>query len=165
LSLIINTNLGWQYYVNGEYQAAVDQLHQTLDLDAKFSPARRLLEQVYAQMGNQSEAVAEGERLVSLMGGGELATAIEEDFKTSGYKGVLQSWLDGLTAISRQRYLSPYSIAEVYARLGQKDKAFAELERAYTEHDSGMVSLAIDPIFSEMRGDARFKDLVKRMGL
>ncbi|HKS75557.1 MAG TPA: protein kinase [Terriglobales bacterium] len=165
LSLIINTNLGWQYYVNKDNQAAVDQLHRTLDLDPKFSLARRLLEQVYAQMGKQSEAVAEREKLLSLSGGAELATTIEEDFQKRGYMGVLQSWLDGLTEISKHSYVSPYSIAQAYARLGKKEAALTWLERAFAEHDSGMVSVAIDPIFSAMRNEARFKQLVKRMNL
>jgi serine/threonine protein kinase/Tfp pilus assembly protein PilF len=165
LSLIINTNLGWQYYVSGNNDAAVDQLHRTLDLDPKFSLARRLLEQVYAQMGKQEEAVAERERLLSLSGGAELAASVEEDFRRAGYRGVLQSWLDGLTEISKHGYVSAYSIAQAYARLGEKAKAYTWLEKAYAEHDSGMVSLAVDPIFSEMRGEARFKELVKRMGL
>lgn len=165
LSLIINTNLGWQYYVSGNNDAAVDQLHKTLDLDPKFSLARRLLEQVYAQMGKQEEAVAERERLLSLSGGAELAASVEEDFRRAGYRGVLQSWLDGLTEISKHGYVSAYSIAQAYARLGEKAKAYTWLEKAYAEHDSGMVSLAVDPIFSEMRGEARFRELVKRMGL
>ena len=128
LSLIINTNLGWQYYVSKDNEAAADQLHKTLDLDPKFSLARRLLEQVYAQMGKQNEAVAEREKLLSLSGGAELAASIEEDFQKRGYTGVLQSWLDGLTEISKHSYVSPYSIAQAYARLGKKDAAFTWLE-------------------------------------
>ena len=165
LSLIINTNLGWQYYVSKDNEAAADQLHKTLDLDPKFSLARRLLEQVYAQMGKQNEAVAEREKLLSLSGGAELAASIEEDFQKRGYTGVLQSWLDGLTEISKHSYVSPYSIAQAYARLGKKDAAFTWLEKAFAEHDSGMVSVAVDPIFSGMHGETRFRELVKRMNL
>ena len=165
LSLIINTNLGWQYFVNKDNEAAVEQLHRTLELDPKFSPARRLLEQAYAEMGKPDEAVAERERLLSLSGGPELAATIEEDYRKSGYKGVLQSWLDGLTEVSKHSYVSPYSIAEAYARLGKKDQAYTWLEKAFAEHDSGMVSVAVDPIFKEMRGETRFRELVKRMNL
>src|SRR5437588_21314 len=123
------------------------------------------LEEVYAHMGKQKEAVAEREKALSLSGGAELAASIEEDFKKSGYKGVLQSWLEGLTELSKHSYVSSYSIAESYMRMGEKQKAFEWLEKAYEEHDSGLVSLAVEPMFESLRSDPRFKEIVRRMKL
>ncbi len=144
---------------------AVEQLRKVLDIDAKFTPARRMLEEVYAQSGKQKEAVAERARILSLSGSPEFAASIEEDFSKSGYKGVLQSWLDGLTEISKHGYVSAYSIAEGYMRLGQKDKVFEWLDKAYEDHDSGLVSIAVEPMFDPVRSDPRFKDIVRRMKL
>jgi eukaryotic-like serine/threonine-protein kinase len=165
LSLIINTTLGWQLYLSGQNEQAVEQLRKVLDIDPKFSPARRILEGVYAHMGKQKEAVAEREKALSLSGGPELAASIEEDFAKSGYKGVLQSWLEGLTELSKHSYVSPYSIAESYMRMGEKQKAFEWLEKAYEEHDSGLVSVAVEPMFDSIRSDTKFKDIVRRMKL
>jgi eukaryotic-like serine/threonine-protein kinase len=165
LSLIINTTLGKQLYLAGKNDQAVEQLRKVLDIDAKFAPARPLLEEVYAGMGKQKEAVAEREKLLSLSGSPELAASIEEDFSKGGYKGVLQSWLDGLTEISKYGYISPYNIAQAYMRMGEKEKTFSWLEKAYEEHDSGLVSLAVEPIFDPIRSDPRFKDLLRRMKL
>jgi eukaryotic-like serine/threonine-protein kinase len=165
LSLIINTSLGWQLYLARQNDQAVEQLRKVLDIDAKFAPARRMLEEVYAQMGKQKEAVAEREKALSLSGGPELAASIEEDFTKSGYKGVLQSWLDGLTEISKHGYVSSYSIAEAYMRMGEKEKAFDWLEKAYEEHDSGLVSLAVEPMFDRVRSDPRYRDILRRMKL
>jgi eukaryotic-like serine/threonine-protein kinase len=165
LSLIINTSLGWQLYLARQNDQAVEQLRKVLDIDAKFAPARRMLEEVYAQMGKQKEAVAEREKALSLSGGPELAASIEEDFTKSGYKGVLQSWLDGLTEISKHGYVSSYSIAEAYMRMGEKEKAFDWLEKAYEEHDSGLVSLAVEPMFDRARSDPRYRDILRRMKL
>jgi len=165
LSLIINTTLGKQLYLAGKNDQAVEQLRKVLDIDAKFAPARPLLEEVYAGMGKQKEAVAEREKILSLSGSPELAASIEEDFNQGGYKGVLQSWLDGLTEISKYGYISPYNIAQAYMRMGEKEKTFSWLEKAYEEHDSGLVSLAVEPIFDPLRSDPRFKDLLRRMKL
>ncbi|HXN51969.1 MAG TPA: protein kinase [Candidatus Acidoferrum sp.] len=165
LSLIINTTLGWQLYLAHRSDQAIEQLRKVLDIDAKFTPARRMLEEVYAQSGKQKEAVEEREKLVSLSGSPELAASIAEDFSKSGYKGVQQSWLDGLTEISKHGYVSSYSIAEGYMRLGQKDKALEWLEKAYQEHDSGLVSIAVEPMFDPVRSEPRFKDIVRRMKL
>jgi serine/threonine-protein kinase len=165
LSLVINTNLGWQYYVVGQNDQAIEQLRKVLDIDPKFALARRILEEVYTQMGKHKEAVEEREKIVSLSGSPELAASIEEDFAKSGYRGVLQSWLNGLTEISKHGYVSSYSIAQAYIRMGEKEKAFSWLERAYEEHDSGLVSLGVEPMFASVRSDPRFLDLLRRARL
>jgi serine/threonine protein kinase/tetratricopeptide (TPR) repeat protein len=165
LSLIINTTLGWQLYLARRSDQAIDQLRKVLDIDARFTPARRVLEEVYAQTGRQKEAVEEREKVVSLSGSPELAASIAEDFSKLGYMGVQQSWLDGLTEISKHGYVSSYSIAEGYMRLGQKEKALEWLEKAYQEHDSGLVSIAVEPMFDPMRTNPRFADIVRRMKL
>ncbi len=165
LSLIINTTMGWQLYLAGRNENAVEQLRKVLDIDPKFSPARRILEEVYAHTGKHKEAVAEREKALSLSGSPELAASIEEDFTKSGYKGVLQSWLEGLTELSKHSYVSSYSIAESYMRMDQKQKAFEWLEKAYEEHDSALVSLAVEPMFENIRPDPRFKEILRRMKL
>jgi eukaryotic-like serine/threonine-protein kinase len=165
LSLIINTTLGWQLYLAHQNDAAVEQLRKALDIDTKFAPARRILEEVYAQMGKQKEAVAEREKILSLSGSPEFAASIEEDFAKSGYTGVLRSWLDGLTEISKHSYVSSYNIAQAYMRMGEKEKALEGLEKAYEEHDSGLVSVAVEPLFEPLRTDPRFRDLLRRLKL
>jgi tetratricopeptide (TPR) repeat protein len=165
LSLIINTNLGWQFYVAHQYDRAEQQLVKVLDTDPAFTPARRTLEEVYAQMGKFKEAVAEREKALQLSLSPELAVSVEEDFVKSGYPGVLRSWLEGLTELSKHGYVSSYSVAQTYARLGEKDQTLTWLEKAYQEHDSGLVSLRVEPMFDTVRSDPRFQDLLKRMKL
>jgi serine/threonine-protein kinase len=165
LSLIINTTIGWQFYLNRQNDQAVDQLHKVLDIDPRFAPARRILEEVYAQMGKHKEAVAEREKALSLSGSPELAASLEQDFAKSGYRGVLQNWLEGLTEISKHSYVSPYSIAEAYIRIGEKEKAIEWLEKAFEEHDSGLVSLGVEPMFDPVRSDIRFQEILRRMKL
>src|SRR5258708_19823476 len=109
-------------------------------------------------MGKHKEAVAEREKALSVSGGPELAASIEEDFTKSGYKGVLQSWLEGLTELSKHSYVSSYSIAESYMRMDQRQKAFEWLEKAYDEHASGLVSLPVNPMFQNLSPDPPFKE-------
>jgi eukaryotic-like serine/threonine-protein kinase len=165
LSSIINTTLGWQLYLAHQNDQAIDQLHKVLDIDPRFTPARRILEELYARMGMQKEAVTEREKALSLSGSPELAASLEEDFSKSGYRGVLQNWLEGLTEISKHGYVSPYSIAQAYMRIEDREKAIAWLEKAYEEHDSAMVSLGVEPMFDPLRSDPRFKEILRRMKL
>jgi len=165
LSRLINTTMGRQLYLAGQNDPAIEQLRKVLDIDPKFAPARRLLEEVYAQMGKYKEAVAEREKMLSLFGGSELAASVEEDFSKSGYRGVLQSWVDGLTEVSKREHVSSYSISEAYMRMGEKEKAIKRMQEAYDEHDSELVSLGVEPVFNPMRSDARFQEILRRMKL
>jgi hypothetical protein len=58
-----------------------------------------------------------------------------------------------------------YEIALVYAGLGEKDEAFAWLEKSLAAHDKGLTYLKIDPCVDPLRSDVRFDGLVRRVGL
>jgi hypothetical protein len=64
---------------------------------------------------------------------------------------------------TKQRYVSPLDIAEFHAQLGQRDEAFAWLEKAYDERSVWMAQLSGEPKFDPLRSDPRFQDLVRRM--
>jgi hypothetical protein len=50
-------------------------------------------------------------------------------------------------------------------RMGEKQKVFDWLQKAYEEHDSGLVSVAVEPMFEPVRSDPRFRDLLRRTKL
>jgi tetratricopeptide (TPR) repeat protein len=56
-----------------------------------------------------------------------------------------------------------YEVALIYAGLGEKDHAFEWLERAYEEHDKGLIYLKVDPPLDPLRSDPRYEDLLRRM--
>ncbi len=163
LSLIISTTVGWDYYAAGQPDRAIEQLRKTLEMDQEYGPARRLLEICYEQKGMFKEAVAEWQKTFTLGNNPELAAAIGQDFATSGYKAVLQDWLEGLQELSKREYVSPYEIAQVHARLGDREQVFSWLEKAYAERDSGIVALKVEPAFQGLRSDPKFQNLAKRI--
>ena len=84
----------------------------------------------------------------------------------SGKPDEARKALGRLKESSRRQYVSPYFIAAIYSGLGDKDQCFEWLEKAYSDHDPNMVtSLRGDPRFDSVRGDSRFEDLLRRMGL
>ena len=165
LSLRINTAVGWQFYLRRQYDQAIDQLQKTLEMDPNFAHARWILEDVYVQTGMYKEFLAEEEKALSLAGNTDLAASLGQEYKASGYQGVLLYRLGGLRELSKRGRVVSYAIAQIYARLGQKDQAFDWLKRAYEEHDSGIASLKVDPVFDSFRSDPRFQDLIRRLGL
>jgi hypothetical protein len=70
-----------------------------------------------------------------------------------------------LEKISRERYVSPYGLAQIYAALNDKEQTFRWLQVAYDDHAVWMSYLAVDPVFDPFRDDQRFQDLLRRVGL
>jgi hypothetical protein len=111
------------------------------------------------------EAVGERQRVLTLSGNPDLAAAIGEDYRKSGYAGVLQSSLEGLKEVSKQRYVSPYNIAQIHARLHEREQTASWLERAFNERDSQLTYLKVEPAFDEIRSDPRFQQWLQRLGM
>lgn len=70
-----------------------------------------------------------------------------------------------LRDLGKTRYVRPFYLAGTYAALGDKDKAFAELERSLAERDCYLTRILVDPMMDPLRNDPRFKDVLKRMNL
>ena len=68
-------------------------------------------------------------------------------------------------AVSRQEYAYSLGFARIYAGLGDKDQAFAWLEKGYEERSTPLYFLKVDPIWDPLRSDPRFNDLLRRIGL
>jgi hypothetical protein len=56
-------------------------------------------------------------------------------------------------------------MASIYIGLGEGEQALEWLERAYEDHSDELIYLKVEPMFDPLRADARFKDLLRRMGL
>ena len=91
--------------------------------------------------------------------------ALGHAYAVSGRRAEARQALDELVARSRRRHVPAYTIAAIYAGLGDKDQAFAWLEKAFADRAWYMTSLKVDPKLDSLRSDPRFKDLVRRVGL
>ena len=76
-----------------------------------------------------------------------------------------QKIIGELNEQSKRMYVDHYFLAQIYAGLGDRDKAFEELEKAYQERSSWLVWLKVEPKFDSLRSDSRFTNLVQRIGL
>ena len=88
-------------------------------------------------------------------------TAIAEH--ALGHEQASRRALDELAA--QHAAAAAYQVAETYAWRGEKDQAFEWLRRAYTQHDSGLSALKIDPLLTSLRGDPRYKALLRMTNL
>jgi tetratricopeptide (TPR) repeat protein len=111
------------------------------------------------------EAIGQRQKVLTLSGNPDLAAAIGEDFNASGYPGVMRSWLEGLKEVSKRGYVSAYNMAQIYARLGDKEQALAALETALDQRDSNLTYVRVEPAFDEIRSDPRFQRVVQQLAM
>ncbi|MEK6285031.1 MAG: winged helix-turn-helix domain-containing protein [Acidobacteriota bacterium] len=164
LSFISNSHLGWILYLAGRYDEAIGHCKRLLDVDPNFFPARRYLGLAYEQKGMNAQAIAQFEQGVKLSGSPLMISLLGHAYAVSGRKPEARRILAELDQ-QKQRYVSPYTIAAIYAGLGEKDKAFKWLEKAFDDRDIWLMNLKVDPVLNNLRLDKRFTDLLQRMGL
>ena len=161
LSLIINRQYGESLIFARKYDASIAQLKKTLDLDEDFASAHASLSFVYQTIGDFHGAIEEYAKFQELIGEDRNAAIIRESFEKGNFKGFLRT----MVGENRPSNATPYSVATWYAMLGEKDKAFAELNKAYEIREYSIVLLKVDPRFDTMRSDARFAELLRRVNL
>lgn len=115
--------------------------------------------------GEYDKALAEYEKAQKLGDDPRVLMLQARAFSKMGRRGDALKMLDKLKQMSKDRYISPYYFALVYAGLGEKDNAFEWLERAYREREGRMTLIRVDALLNELRADPRFAGLLKRVGL
>ena len=86
-------------------------------------------------------------------------------YAISDQRGEARKLLDELHEEAKHQYVSPCYIARIYEGLGEKDQAFAWLEKAYAERDGNIADLKVNSEFDRLHSDPRFADLLRRIGL
>jgi TolB-like protein/DNA-binding winged helix-turn-helix (wHTH) protein/Flp pilus assembly protein TadD len=121
----------------------------------------------YEGTGKRLEAVSEYQKAVEISGGDQDAdAALAHAYAGIGRRADAERILRDLERKSKSTYVSPYMIAAIYAGLGQKDKAFEFLEKAYQERSLDISwALKSDLRFDNLRSDSRFLNLLHRVGL
>ncbi|HWN99908.1 MAG TPA: winged helix-turn-helix domain-containing protein [Blastocatellia bacterium] len=164
LSFISNSHLGWILYLAGRNDEAIEHCKRLLDVDPNFFPARRYLGLAYEQKGAYNEAIDQFQQGVKLSGSPLMLSLLGHAYAVSGKKAEAQRILAELDQ-QKQRYVSPYTIATIYAGLGEKDQAFKWLEKAYEDRDIWLMNLDVDPVLKNLKLDRRFASLLERIGL
>jgi tetratricopeptide (TPR) repeat protein len=129
---------------------------------------RAFLPAAYEQKGMYDEAIAEFKKAIQVKGTndvGLLRAGIGHIYAVTGKKSEARTVLDELKQLSEQEYVPATSIALIYAGLGEKDQAFAWLDKGYEQRAFLMQWIKIEPRWDSLRTDPRFQDLMRRMGL
>jgi eukaryotic-like serine/threonine-protein kinase len=165
-SLIINANVGWCYYLAGDWDRAVEEEKNTLRLGPGFIVAHGYLGQAYLEKRMYDQALDEFRQTVSLAPGdtsrkAELGGAYARAGKIEQAKEILQEFQHA----PRGKYIAPYDWAMLYAGMGNKQETISWLEKAYAERSGRLANLAVHPQFAFLHGEVRFENLLARMNV
>jgi TolB-like protein len=164
-SLVNNLRLVDFLYFAHRYDEAFEQSRRILERDSTHYAARLEAGRAYAGLGQCAQSLAEYE----LAGEGPFPTSFQGEraytYARCGQRVKALAELARLRARATQGlYVSHFGLARILAALGDKDRAFAELDSAYAERAWPMFYLRVEPAFDSLRTDPRFDRLLKKIG-
>jgi eukaryotic-like serine/threonine-protein kinase len=164
LSLGVNVTQGHILCNARQYDQAIEVLHKTLEKDQGYSGAYWFLGYCYAAKGMYAEAITAFQEAIK-QGQDAPATQIRlgAAYAQTGNRAQARAILKQLQ--TSKEYVSPFELAILYAALGERDQAFASLEKAYEAHDVQFQFLRVSPEWDPLRSDPRFRNLMRRVGL
>jgi DNA-binding winged helix-turn-helix (wHTH) protein/TolB-like protein/Tfp pilus assembly protein PilF len=165
LSFVASSHLGWIYYLSGQNDKAIEQCRKILELDPSSFPARRYLGLAYEAKGMYAEAITEFQTGVKLSGSPLMLALLGHAYAASGKTAEAKQVLNDLQQLQDQRYVSPYTVAAIYAGLGDNEQAFKWLQTAVEERDIWLMNLKVDPVFAKLRSQRQFTDILARIRL
>jgi TolB-like protein/Flp pilus assembly protein TadD len=166
LSLINNSVLVSSYMYARQYDKALAQAHRSYELDSNFPQARLWLGFAYVYSQQYDKAVSLSLEVPADSPNRWLSCAVlGQAYAKMGKRAEAEQQISDLREFSQKRYVRPYYIAAIYAALGDKDKAFAELDRSFDERDTFLSRAKNDPFMDPLRDDPRFKVLLGKLNL
>jgi TolB-like protein/DNA-binding winged helix-turn-helix (wHTH) protein len=164
LSLIIAADDGAILYNSRQYDRAIEKWRAVLEMDPDF-PRAQLITAAYVEKTMFAQALADIERGRRPVGRPSYWALRAYVYGRSQREPQSQHALRELERFSRQHQIDPGILAWAYAGIGNKNQAFAWLEKAYDQHSNALTGLKVDPAYDPVRSDPRFQDLLGRVGL
>ena len=166
LNDLINATLGWFYYLARRHEEALAWSRRLVELDPKLVAAHYNLGMVYGQIGRHKEAIAAFQEARNLDPTNWPTSALLcHGYASSGDRRRAEQLLPELTQHAMQGRLDPVWIGLIYAALGDKERSFIWLDKAYQINSDTLLFLKVDPKYDSLRSDPRFSDLMKRLKL
>jgi len=153
-------------YQMRDYEALLDASRRQVASDPKEWTGHFNLGLGYQGTGKMVEAISAYQKALEISGGNpNAAAALAQAYARVGKRALAEKILADLEK-SKSVYVSPYTLATIHASLGEKDKAFEFLEKAIEERSLDIsYHIKADLRIDNLRSDARFHDLMRRIGL
>jgi TolB-like protein/Flp pilus assembly protein TadD len=164
LSTIIQANVGVIHYFGRQFDMTLRILQQLAVAEPDFPVAHWGMGLAREQMGDMDGALASFQKAAELTKRGtNVLASMGRAYAASGKPDEARKILQELAARAKERYVPSYQVALVHAGLGDKEKAFESLEKAFEERSTLLTYLKMDPRFDSLRGDPRFRAMLRRL--
>jgi serine/threonine protein kinase/lipoprotein NlpI len=156
-------NLGWCLYFARRFDESVEQYRRVIAAHPLYPLAHYGLSWTLRYTGETQEALGEAKRSVELSNESPMILFLYgQALAAAGLRREAEETVDRLTALAAERHVSFYNVALIHRFLGEREKAFECLERAYAERDPWLVWLGVEPMFDGLRDDSRFGALLRK---
>jgi tetratricopeptide (TPR) repeat protein len=166
LSVPINIDRAYILHYYGRNEEALRSVRLALEMNPKYAPGYFWLGRIYTSEGRYADAEAALQQIGPLRTWTPAMAVQGYLYAKSGRPQEARKVLAEFDELRRQgRYASSYAIAVIYAGLGDRERVFSYLDAAYRERSHWLVWLKRDPRWNDVRSDARFQNLVRKIGL
>ncbi|HEV3205962.1 MAG TPA: protein kinase [Terriglobales bacterium] len=168
LNLKYSDTVAIMYRDAGQTDQAIELFKKNLEMDPNFAPSVGNLAYAYKRTHHYDLWLQGWKKAATLANDHEDLAIAEEAarvYAKSGYPATLKKILEMQLQLAKRRYVDPADIADVYAEVGDKDQAFAWLDKAYAEKSNALGYIRSVPELDGLRSDPRYTALLKKMGL
>jgi eukaryotic-like serine/threonine-protein kinase len=160
--------VAYVYFHARRYDAAIELYLKSVEKTPNNPHLHFFLGEAYVAKGMYEEGVAEMQKAVALENAPERwdrYPVLAYAYAVAGRRDEALKILNEQKRLAKQRYISPYNFAIIYTGLGDKDRAFEYLNKAYDEGAGGLSHFPVRPMFDSLRSDPRYRNLLRRMNL
>ena len=162
----VSHSLAVQLYLARRFDQAIEQAHNTLEMDANFAISYQLLGEAHVSKGLYREGLLALEKFSALSRTSAISRAlVGYSLARLGERSAALRIIEELTSASKHSFIPAFLYALVYAGLEDKDQAFGWLEKAYEERFNRLAYLKQDALWDPLRSDPRFIDMLRRLGI
>jgi eukaryotic-like serine/threonine-protein kinase len=159
-----NVDVSVPYYLARQFDQSIAQSRKAIEMFPDFYLGHLMLGSTLFQKGDHSTGIVELEKAKAIEPTPHLYSCLAYAYGKAGRQDDARKLLVELQEISKRRHVAPYLFAMIYIGLDEKDEAFVWLEKAYQERSWWLLWIKMDPMVDSLRSDARFNDLMRRLG-
>ena len=163
LNTLPNTDLPWFFYLARRYDEATAQIRTTLELDPNNAFAHLVLGWCLVGKGKIAEARDEFQKAATLDDLPWYRGSLGYTCAVLGDRAKAEQILREVEDLSKHRYFSPSNVATVYLGLGENEKAFDWLEKAFEDRDPVLWWIGGDQLYDSLRDEPHFKALLQKL--
>jgi serine/threonine-protein kinase len=164
LSPFLQFRLGYWYYLTRQWDSAIEQCRNAIELDSNYYPAHFVLGLIHLKLGRFDEAIRAFETVTRLAAQSPFALGfLGAAYAYAGRTGAAQKILGQLQEVAQKIYVTPCSFAWINIGLGKIERGFDWFEKAVDQCDAGILHVHLH--HDQLRSHPRYQALLRKMNL